>query len=113
MVDVVRARALQLSDPLGDEHVRRHADHNVDMIVGSADGVDEHSSALYGPFREKPVQRRVDFWSYGRLVEFRMPDEMKVDLGSNVFRHGRILPKPRAGEKPAAGWTSGKPVETG
>jgi len=53
VVHVVGARSLQLPDPLADQQGRRRRHSQVNVVVRSADRVDQHSGRLQNPARSQ------------------------------------------------------------
>src|SRR5437870_9488103 len=87
MVDVMRTRALQLSNPIGDQKCRRNAHYHMNMSLCSADFMKDYALRLQGVTANVSMQARLNLGADDRQARLHVPSNMEIDFGIDVSRH--------------------------
>jgi len=88
MVDMMRTRAFDLSDPLADCQRRRDGYGDMNVRLDTANFVEDQTARLQSIGADKAMETSLDPLVYDWQIDFRMPNEMEIDLGVGPRRHG-------------------------
>ena len=85
-IHVMRTRALQLPDPIGDYKGGRNADDHMNVRLGASDFMKDHGLRLKGVAANISMQARLNLGADDRQTAFHMPGDVKIDFTINVSR---------------------------
>ena len=78
VIDVIRARTFQLSDPVGDENIGFEACREVDVGFDTADSVKPGTGRFEDLVAEKMVEPLLDMIGDHWQTVFRVPSDVEV-----------------------------------
>lgn len=87
VVDVIRAAAFQLADPVGDQEVWRSTQTDVHVRLDTAHRVKVNARRLNDLVSQVMIEAVFNPGRYHRQTILRVPGDVEIDLGVYAVRH--------------------------